>query len=507
MKKHRHSLIAWLALVSATACGNKSFNDYANVTGGAGGQPPSGTGGASGTVGGGGGETPDADSQDAVADVGSDAAPFAFTCNDADLGAEPTIADPCATLTATHTVTAGKPTDETTVDTKTIQDAIGACPAGQSVKLVADGDNVAFLSAPLFMKSGVTLWIDAGVTLFATRNPRDFDAAPGSPLCGKDASNSSCNGLINVQGGANISLVGQGTIDGRGGEPVIDADGGTSTWWQIENALDGNMAGPRIVQVSNSPNFTLYQLTLQNSPKFHIVIDRTNGFKVWGITVNTSPSSPNTDALDPSSSTNGIIAYNKLSTGDDNIAIKGGNGPVDGIIIAHNHFGRGHGMSIGSETNSGVRNITVCDLSLDGAQNGLRIKSDVSRGGIVERIGYSDVCMRGVRNPLVFDPFYTAGATGTLIPFYRDIIVRNTHVLGGGALKMNGHDAMHVLTLTLDNVVFDSAPSFSSSFANLRYGPGPVSIPVPDAGTAVTTQIDPVPADPKDCTNAFVGTD
>ena len=38
-------------------------------------------------------------------------------------------------------------------------------------------------------------------------------------------------------------------------------------------------------------------------------------------------------------------------------------------------------MSIGSNTNGGVRAVRVTDLTIDGADNGLRIKSDRSRGG------------------------------------------------------------------------------------------------------------------------------
>ena len=45
----------------------------------------------------------------------------------------------------------------------------------------------------------------------------------------------------------------------------------------------------------------------------------------------------------------GIIACNAISTGDDQIAIKGGHW-VSNLSIAHIAFGTGHGMSIGSET-------------------------------------------------------------------------------------------------------------------------------------------------------------
>ena len=120
--------------------------------------------------------------------------------------------------------------------------------------------------------------------------------------------------------------------------------------------------------------------------------------------------SRNTDGIDPgetSFATCGVMAHNTISTGDDHIALKGGHA-VWNIIILHNHFGTGHGMSIGSETYgvypapehrlSGVSNVRVCDLTIDadsrpvgngaspGDFNGIRVKSDSSRGGVVDKV-------------------------------------------------------------------------------------------------------------------------
>ena len=69
------------------------------------------------------------------------------------------------------------------------------------------------------------------------------------------------------------------------------------------------------------------------------------------------------------------------------------------MTIAHNRFWSGHGLSIGSNTNGGVSAVRVSDLTIDGADNGLRIKSDRSRGGLVEDVAYEDVCMRNVAEP------------------------------------------------------------------------------------------------------------
>jgi Glycosyl hydrolases family 28 len=411
--------------------------------------------------------------------VGSslDTTGYPTSCDD--IGAEPVIPPASTTLLATKASSGGVLADEATADTKLIQDAINACPAGQSVRLAADGANNAFLSGPLFMKAGVTLWIDAGMTLFASRNPRDFDAKVGQ--CGGNGTGSSaCNALINVRT-ANVGVMGAGVIDGRGGQPLT---GVADTWWTLENLYSGNLAAPRLIQVTSGTKFTLYQVTLRNSAKFHVVIENTNGFVVWGTTINTPATAPNTDGIDPSASTNGVMAYNKITTGDDNIAIKGSGPPtVDNLIVAHNHFGKGHGMSIGSETYGGVRNVKVCDLSLDGTTNGLRIKSDSSRGGLVQGISYTDVCMRSVTNPLVFDPYYST-SIGTRIPDYRDIVAKDVHVVGGGKVRLRGYDAAHPLDISLDNVVFDVAPTVTAANAHITLGPRPSNLTA--SGTDVT---------------------
>jgi polygalacturonase len=419
--------------------------------------------------------------------------------------AEPKIPPACATLVATKREENGflNPADEAILDTERIQDAIRGCGYGQSVQLKGEGTNNAFVSGPLTMFSGVTLWIDAKTTLFASRNPRDFDNEPGA--CGTDEFDDSggCRSLINVDTLEDVGVVGEGTIDGRGGEPMI---GGTATWWDVAQHAKqtrSKHSNPRLIEVKKSKNFTLYKVKIFDSPKFHVVIGA-DRFVVWGITMIT-PVRPknsqgrilgphyarNTDGVDPSAAKNGVIAYNYISVGDDQIAIKGGNaGATEYVTIAHNRFGTGHGMSIGSETNGGVNNILVQDLSIDGTVdsggmpnvdlNGIRIKSDSSRGGLVERIRYQDVCIRDMVNPILISPYYSH-ATGNMIPDYRQIVLQNVRAYRTPGSKgpppvvqLRGYDAEHLLDVTLDNVVVeDQAPvTIKAEFANVTLGPG-----------------------------------
>jgi polygalacturonase len=451
---------------------------------------------------------------------------------------EPTIPAPCATLTAAKHSARGilDAADEAELDTERIQSAIGSCAAGQAVRLVAAPGKDAFVSGPLSMVSDVSLWVDKGVTLFASRNPRDFDVQPGA--CGTDEFDESggCRSLINVESVDNVGIVGEGTIDGRGGEPMI---GGTATWWDVaQHAKDTNAkhSNPRLIDVKKARNFTLYKVSLYNSPKFHVVINA-QGFVVWGVTVLTPsratnsvgrPLNPhyarNTDGIDPSAATNGVIAYSTISTGDDQIAIKGGNsGPTAFVTIAHNHFGSGHGMSIGSETNGGVNNILVYDLSIDGAVapgfmpkvdlNGIRIKSDSSRGGLVENITYRDVCIRDVVYPILLSPLYSK-ATGTMVPLYRNILLENVRairtpgtIVEPPVVKLLGFDASYLLDVQLDNVVVEglgAEGSVRASFAKVELGPGPVSFPVSGDGVSVTNHVTRPDAAPNSCAGKFV---
>ncbi len=177
------------------------------------------------------------------------------------------------------------------------------------------------------------------------------------------------------------------------------------------------------------------------------------------------------------------ITNSYISAGDDNVAIGGNSNPgASNISVTNNYFGDGHGASIGSYTLAGVSNVLFDHLSFAGNtantnQNGIRIKSDVSRGGLVENIVYSNICMQNVRHPIVIDPFYTKGVTGNLIPRYRNITLQNVRALTEGLVTLKGYDATSPATITLNNVQLDNIkPSdLTQDNLDLTLGPDPVN--------------------------------
>jgi polygalacturonase len=361
---------------------------------------------------------------------------------------EPTIPPACANLTA-------QPTDESHLDTKRIQQSIDACAPGKAVLLTTAGPNTAFLSGPLDLRRGVTLVVSAGVTLFASRNPRVYDIAPN--VCGTITEKGhGCRALINGTNVPGAAVMGDGAIDGQGGDKILDQP---ISWWDLAEQArkGGNQNNPRLMILSHCDNFTLYRITLKNSPNFHVSYSNGNGFTVWGVKVwSPAKNARNTDGIDPGNSTNVTITQSFIHTGDDQVAIKAGHGaPTTHMTIAHNHFYSGHGMSIGSETDGGASAIRVTDLSIEGGDNGIRIKSNSSRGGLVHDVIYEDVCIRDTKNPIFMDTHYSfTGPESDKLPVFEDITLRNVHIEGGGKLTLDGFDAAHPLKMAFVNVTY-----------------------------------------------------
>jgi len=423
---------------------------------------------------------------------------------------EPKFPAACATLQAELTPVADttlSDQDETKLDTKRIQQALDACPAGKALVLRASGAKRAFVVGPITLKRGVTLIVDTNTIVFASRDPRQYDLEPGR--CGTvDEKGHACRALITAERATGAGVMGPGTIDGRGWAKLLGKD---VSWWDL--AQDAKVRSlsqscPRLMQINRSDDFTLYKITLKNSPNFHVVYDRGNGFTAWGVVINTADKrARNTDGIDPASATNVTITRSYINTGDDDIAIKAGStGPSSNITISHNHFYRGHGVSIGSETDGGAHAIRVFDLSIDGADNGLRIKSNASRGGLVHDVEYRDVCIRNTKNVIEMDTHYSASAqtTGTLIPEFRDIRLKGVRVVDGGNVILDGYDAARPLRMAWDDVYFDKpdAIKVKASHAAIAKGPGPSNLPIAGDNVTVTGTTSDAPR--LDCERKFV---
>jgi polygalacturonase len=422
---------------------------------------------------------------------------------------EPTIPASCTQLPAQLRAVSDKlaETDEGKLDTARIQTALDKCKPGMAVELKPASGNNAFLSGPLEMRTGVTLLIDEGVTLFGSRNPADYEiktgevktegATPG--LCGTIATGAppavfpapqrlaptrgGCRPFLSINDAKDVGIMGDGVIDGRGYAKLLGKD---YSWWEMARKAEPKNERyftTRMIVASHADGLVLYRITLHNSTNFHVSVNQTNGFTAWGVHLLTPTTkgmdARNTDGIDPGSSTNVTVAHSWIDNGDDNIAIKTG---TTHMSVLDNHFFSGHGMSIGSETYSGDSYLLVDGLTEDHTTSGIRIKSNVTRGGAVHDLTYLNICMRGVKNPIAISPYYTNQTTegyedpkytGDRIPDYKAITIRNVIDTTPGDVLIAGLNDEHRTEVTLDGVHIDgiTPQQVHGHFATVTLGP------------------------------------
>jgi sugar lactone lactonase YvrE len=405
----------------------------------------------------------------------------------------------------------------TNPDGARIQAALNSCATnnpGHAVELSVDGaGHNAYLTGPLSMPSNVTLLVDPGVVVYFSRNVQDYDVVPGTHTCGtvnSSSATSSCLPLIDIKNATDVSIMGFGKLDGRGGDTLINAFPSTfagQSWWGLSTIANsgGSQQNPRFIQIdAGSSNITLYKITIRNSPLFHVsTTGATSNLTAWDIKIVTPTSSRNTDGIDPGNVQNVTITRSWISDGDDNVAVGAANTTsATNISVTNNHFFAGHGESIGSFTQAGVNNVlfdgnmssgngtagvgSSVNNTADSNSTGIRIKSGYDRGGVVSNIQYSNSCFQNHKAEIDFNPNFE-NTTGSATPNFKNILMQNLTFLTEGTVQFTGtsnNGTVFPLQVTLDNVSFATlqasdfgtiAAGTAPTNALLTYGPGQVS--------------------------------
>ena len=297
--------------------------------------------------------------------------------------------------------------DGLTLDMHTIQALIDRC-AGQG------GGTVYFpaghyVTGSLFLRSNITLHLDAGAVILGSENPEDY---PIIHSRWEGTHQETYAPLIAGKNLQNIAVVGRGIIDGRG-----------AIWWKAKE--EGTLAHPRprLVSFSDCNNVLIEGITAVNSPSWTINPVHCQNVTIRGITVINPADSPNTDGINPDSCRLVHISDCHVSVGDDCITLKSGteheqpdrSAPCRDITITNCTLERGHGgVVIGSEMSGGVKNVVISNCIFVGTDRGIRIKSRRGRGGIVEDIRVTNLIMDGVLCPFTMNLYYNIGEYGNL---------------------------------------------------------------------------------------------
>jgi len=317
-----------------------------------------------------------------------------------------------------------------------------------------------YLSGPITLKERIDLHLERNAIIV-------FSPDRSEHL--KDGKARPC---ISASKSTDVSITGEGIIDGNGEwwrgvkrSKVSDVEwkrfksmGGRETedgklWYPFglknspdisEDMLEQEKMRTHMIRFTDCTRVLVQGVTVQNSPKFHIVPSRCSDVIIDGVTVRCPWNAQNGDGIDIMQSRNVLIVNNTVDVGDDGICLKGGvgakaaeGGPCDNILIADNTVFHAHGgFVIGSEFSAGISRIVVRNNSFSGTDTGLRFKSGAGRGGVTSDIWISDIYMTDINDEaIVFQTGYVDRPVGhenaqglkteEFLPDFRDIHISN----------------------------------------------------------------------------------
>lgn len=319
-----------------------------------------------------------------------------------------------------------------------------------------------YLTGPIRLKSNITLDLAAGATI---RFSDHFDHyLPFVEMRYEGVVMKSFSPLLYAVDAENITIKGQGTLDGQGQKwwdeffrVLVDLQKNGmqevnqyQKLWENANdvkslyaetnedyapTLQRRFFRPPFFQTLRCKGITIEGVKFINSPFWTINPNFCENITIHGITIN-NPDSPNTDGINPESCKNVRISDCYITVGDDCITIKSGrdaqgrryNVPCENISITNCTMLAGHGgVVIGSEMSGGVRNITISNCVFDGTDRGIRFKSTRGRGGVVENISISNIVMQNIqREAIVFDLKYSKMPEEAVSE--RTPVIRNIHI-------------------------------------------------------------------------------
>jgi polygalacturonase len=421
----------------------------------------------------------------------------------------PDIVQPSFPDRSFHLPAYGATGDGRTLNTLAFAKAIQACSAAGGGQVVVPAGH--WLTGPIELLSHVELHLEQGAEILFTKDHNQYPFIQGHggsvsvtpPVYGHDLED--------------VAITGEGLLDGAGEtwRPVkkgkttetqwrdLLASGGVLStdgqiWWPTREARDGesflkdlkkknpqasgddylrarDFLRPVMVNLVNCHHVLIRGVTIRNSPKFvfypnnctDLTMDHVNIYNDWW--------AQNGDGIDISACKKVVIYKCTVNAGDDGICMKSsgarpGGAALEDIVIAGCTVLRAHGgFVVGSNTDGGMHNIFVSDCTFSGTDVGLRFKSNMGRGGLVNNIFIRDITMRNIVNEAVlFDTYYEDQPAGTTkdpnkpkpedkTPEFRDFHI--SHITCNGArtaISITGLPQMPVSKISFDSMEIHS---------------------------------------------------
>ncbi|WP_375437569.1 glycoside hydrolase family 28 protein [uncultured Hymenobacter sp.] len=303
--------------------------------------------------------------------------------------------------------TYGAKGDGQTDNTVAIQKAVDAA-AGRGGQVVVPAGR--FVTGPLTLKSGVDLHLAKGAMLLGSTHRLDYGTVATS--------------LLNATNQQNVSITGQGTIDGRGQELVQDLlaelKAGTlqDPEWQVKRPTEKNR--PQLVLLTGCRKVRVTGVTFKNSASWVQAYRECTDMVVDSIRVE-STAYWNNDGIDFVDCRNVQLSNSFFNAADDGICLKSENpqSRCENITVTNctvrssaSAFKLGTG-SFGSFKNIKVNGLTVYDTFRSA------IALETVDGAVLEDIDIRNVTAKNTGNAIFLRLGHRKGeAPGTLRRVY-----------------------------------------------------------------------------------------
>ncbi|PKA55695.1 putative polygalacturonase [Apostasia shenzhenica] len=292
-----------------------------------------------------------------------------------------------------------------------------------------------WLTGSFNLTSHMTLHLARGALIKATEDTKNWPLMEPLPSYGRgrERPGGRYASFILGSGIHDVIITGEnGTIDGQGG-----------VWWNMWRHGTLPFSRPNLLEFIHSTDIHISNVIFKNSPFWNIHPVYCSNVVIRYIAILAPRDSPNTDGIDPDSSSNVCIEDSFISTGDDLVAVKSGwdeYGIAYGLpstsvtirrITGSTPFA---GIAIGSEVSGGVDNILAENINLHDTGIGIHIKTNAGRGGYIRNVTISGVFMsrvgKGIRIVGDVGDHPDGGFNPAALPAVDGVTVRNVWGVG-----------------------------------------------------------------------------
>lgn len=272
--------------------------------------------------------------------------------------------------------------DGTTRDTAAIQAAIDHCAGTGGTVRLHDGT---FLSGMIRLKSDLRFVVEASAKLKGTQDDSDYpDLNP--PTDNTQLSN--CRkALVYAQSASNLTIDGEGTIDGSGNKPQ----------WLGPSSLHPERTRPMAIYIALSSQVTIQNIHVIDSAMWSVVNLETDNLVIRNIDIHSNLSGTR-DGIDIVDCHHVLIDHCRIFSEDDSICLKSGTARgVEDVTVQNCNVLQStvaNGLKLGTASTGAFKNVIFRNISVQNVDKAAMAVESVD-GAQISNIQFRDISFTG----------------------------------------------------------------------------------------------------------------